>query len=107
MRTLYQQRRRLMLDALNRLFPETFSYELSDGGMHIVAFLRRGTQDVALAELWQAQQLQVFSLSAWYTQTQKRYGLIIGYTNIRSEQQAMTLLQRVQQPTLALLQQAN
>lgn len=107
MRTLYQQRRRMMLDALNRLFPEAFSYELSDGGMHIVAFLRRGTQDVVLAELWQAQQLQVFSLSAWYTQTQKRYGLIIGYTNIRSEQQAMTLLQRVQQPTLALLQQAN
>lgn len=30
-----------------------------------------------------------------------------GYTNIRSEQQAMTLLLRVQQPTLALLKQAN
>lgn len=29
------------------------------------------------------------------------------YTNIRSEQQAMTLLQRVQQPRLALLKQAN
>lgn len=30
-----------------------------------------------------------------------------GYTNIRSEQQAMTFLLRVQQPTLALLKQAN
>jgi GntR family transcriptional regulator/MocR family aminotransferase len=67
--------------------------------MHIVAFLRRGTQDKALAEIWQRHQLRVLPLSGWYMQTQKRYGLVIGYTNIRSPEQAFALLQRTARET--------
>ncbi|MRT40975.1 aminotransferase class I/II-fold pyridoxal phosphate-dependent enzyme [Enterobacteriaceae bacterium RIT702] len=103
MRTLYQQRRRMMLDALQTCFPDVFDFELTDGGMHIVAFLPRGTQDTALAEIWQRHQLRVLPLSGWYMQTQKRYGLVIGYTNIRSVEQARELLQRTVQETRALL----
>ena len=103
MRTLYQQRRRMMLDALQTCFPDVFDFELTDGGMHIVAFLPRGTQDAALAEIWQRHQLRVLPLSGWYMQTQKRYGLVIGYTNIRSVEQARELLQRTVQETRALL----
>lgn len=103
MRTLYQQRRRMMLDALQACFPDVFDFELTDGGMHIVAFLPRGTQDTALAEIWQRHQLRVLPLSGWYMQTQKRYGLVIGYTNIRSVEQARELLQRTVQETRALL----
>ncbi len=103
MRTLYQQRRRMMLDALQACFPDVFDFELTDGGMHIVAFLPRGTQDAALAEIWQRHQLRVLPLSGWYMQTQKRYGLVIGYTNIRSVEQARELLQRTVQETRALL----
>ncbi|MBA0037033.1 PLP-dependent aminotransferase family protein [Pantoea sp. BIGb0393] len=104
MRILYQQRRRMMLDALQISFPTLFDFELTDGGMHIVAFLRRGTQDNALAEIWQRHQLRVLPLSGWYMQTQKRYGLVIGYTNIRSMEQARELLQRTVQETRELLQ---
>lgn len=103
MRTLYQQRRRMMLDALQACFPDVFDFELTDGGMHIVAFLPRGTQDAALAEIWQRHQLRVLPLSGWYMQTQKRYGLVIGYTNVRSVEQARELLQRTVQETRALL----
>lgn len=103
MRILYQQRRRIMLAALSHCFADRFEFELSDGGMHIVAFLQRGTQDVALAELWQRHQLRVLPLSEWYTQTQKRYGLVIGYTNIPSSEQAKEILERVRKPTIALL----
>ncbi|KAJ9434353.1 GntR family transcriptional regulator / MocR family aminotransferase [Candidatus Pantoea symbiotica] len=103
MRTLYQQRRRMMLDALQACFPDVFDFELTDGGMHIVAFLPRGTQDAALAEIWQRHQLRVLPLSGWYMQTQKRYGLVMGYTNIRSVEQAQELLQRTVQETRALL----
>ncbi|WP_217549192.1 PLP-dependent aminotransferase family protein [Pantoea sp. GbtcB22] len=103
MRTLYQQRRRMMLDALQACFPNVFDFELTDGGMHIVAFLPRGTQDTALAEIWQRHQLRVLPLSGWYMQTQKRYGLVIGYTNIRSLDQARELLQRTVLETRALL----
>ncbi|WP_210080922.1 PLP-dependent aminotransferase family protein [Pantoea endophytica] len=103
MRTLYQQRRRMMLDALQACFPDVFDFELTDGGMHIVAFLPHGTQDTALAEIWQRHQLRVLPLSGWYMQTQKRYGLVIGYTNIRSLDQARELLQRTVPETRALL----
>ncbi len=103
MRTLYQQRRRMMLDALQACFPDVFDFELTDGGMHIVAFLPHGMQDTALAEIWQRHQLRVLPLSGWYMQTQKRYGLVIGYTNIRSLDQARELLQRTVLETRALL----
>ncbi|WP_190286579.1 hypothetical protein [Pantoea sp. B_10] len=42
-------------------------------------------------------------LSGWYAQTQKRYGLVIGYTNIQSFEQARTLLARVANETRTLL----
>ncbi|WP_343552913.1 PLP-dependent aminotransferase family protein [Pantoea sp.] len=103
MRILYQQRRRMMLEALQVCFPDVFEFELTDGGMHIVAFLQRGTQDKELAEIWQRHQLRVLPLSGWYMQTQKRYGLVIGYTNIRSVEQASALLQRAEAETRALL----
>ncbi len=104
MRTLYQQRRRMMLEAIEAVFPGLFEFELTDGGMHIVAFLQRGTQDSALAALWAQHQLYVRPLSGWYAQTQKRYGLVIGYTNIRSSAQALEILQRVATETRALMQ---
>ena len=93
----------MMLDALQHCFPQLFEFELTDGGMHIVAFLRLGIQDVALAEIWQRHQLRVLPLSGWYTQTQKRYGLVIGYTNIRSYEQAVGLLEQVVEETGAFM----
>jgi len=41
----------------------------------------------------------VLPLSGWYMQTQKRYGLVIGYTTIRSYEQALALLQGVEAET--------
>lgn len=106
MRVLYQQRREIMLGALDALYSDIFYYELTDGGMHIVAFLRKGIQDAQLAAIWQKHNLQVFPLSSWYSQTQKRYGLVLGYTNIRSEAHAIKLLQKPLQETLMLIKSA-
>jgi GntR family transcriptional regulator/MocR family aminotransferase len=104
MRILYQQRRRMMLEAIEMSFPGLFEFELTDGGMHIVAFLQHGIQDIALAALWTQHELYVRPLSNWYVQTQKRYGLVIGYTNIQSREQAQSILQRVAAETRALIQ---
>lgn len=104
MRLLYQQRRRMMLEAIETSFPGLFELELTDGGMHIVAFLQRGIVDTALAALWTQHELYVRPLSSWYAQTQKRYGLVIGYTNIRSTEEAQKILERVKEKTLALMQ---
>lgn len=104
MRILYQQRRRMMLEAIEAIFPGLFEFELTDGGMHIVAFLQRGIQDTALAAIWRQHELYVRPLSSWYAQSQKRYGLVIGYTNIQSFEQAQKILQPVAAETWALMQ---
>ena len=99
MRTLYQQRRQMALDALSLVFPDLFDVEVNDGGMHIIAFLRHGREDVHLAKIWQNAQLKVSPLSEWYNSSEKRYGLIMGYTNIHSSEEAVALLQRVAKET--------
>lgn len=95
MRTLYQKRRQWVLSALQKTFPETFEYEMTNGGMNIVAYLKKGTQDMKLAETWNKHGLQVIPLSYWYSGKNKKYGLVIGFTNIQSEKEALTLLKRV------------
>lgn len=76
--------------------------------MHIVAFLRKGIQDVPLAAIWQKHNLQVFPLSSWYSQSQKRYGLVLGYTNIRSQAYAyaVMLLEKPLRETFMLINSA-
>ncbi|WP_342320711.1 PLP-dependent aminotransferase family protein [Kosakonia sp. BYX6] len=103
MRSLYSQRRKMMLAALEQVYPGIFNVEVNDGGMHIIAFLQNSTQDVDLAHIWQSHQLQVSPLSRWYNQTSKRYGLIMGYTNVRTFEEAVALLQRPARETQALL----
>lgn len=103
MRALYQARRKMVLNALQQVYPTQFYVELTDGGMHIVAFLTKGNQDEKLAAIWQQHQLLVFPLSVWYAVKAKRYGLVIGYTNVQSEQQAIDALRLPYEQTLALL----
>lgn len=105
-RALYQQRRMMVVNALQQVYPGLFSFQLTDGGMHIVAYLSRGSDDAKLAEIWQTHNLQVFPLSAWYARSNKRYGLVVGYTNIRSEDEAVMLLKRPYKQTMALFQPA-
>ncbi|MGR4048305.1 MocR-like pyridoxine biosynthesis transcription factor PdxR [Kosakonia cowanii] len=103
MRNLYSTRRGFVLAALAQIYPQIFDVEVRNGGMHIIAFLRASTQDVALAQLWHRHQLQVSPLSEWYSGNARRYGLIIGYTNVASAEEAIALLQRPAQETQALL----
>ncbi|CCJ92953.1 Transcriptional regulator, GntR family domain / Aspartate aminotransferase [Cronobacter malonaticus 681] len=103
MRTLYQQRRTMAITALHAVYPGVFETPLEDGGMHVVAYLKNATCDEALARLWHQHQLQVSALSPWYRRPDKRYGLIIGYANLRSAEEAVALLTRARAETLALL----
>ena len=68
-----------------------------------MAFLAKGCNDREVACCWQAQQLQVNALSEWYRGSGKRYGLVMGYNNVRSYQEAVDLLERPKRQTLALL----
>jgi len=103
MRALYQTRRDWMIAALHEVYGDLFFTEQNDGGMHIVAFLAKGSSDREIARCWQAQQLQVNALSEWYRGSGKRYGLVMGYNNVRTYQEALDLLERPKQQTLELL----
>ena len=104
MRALYQQRRDWMIAALKDVYGELFFTEQNDGGMHIVAFLTKGSCDREIARCWQAQQLQVNALSEWYRGSGKRYGLVMGYNNVRSFEEALELLRRPLADTSGLLE---
>ena len=92
-----------LIAALQEVYGDLFFTEQNDGGMHIVAFLAKGSADREIARCWQEQQLQVNALSAWYRGSGKRYGLVMGYNNVRSYQEALDLLERPKRQTLELL----
>lgn len=104
MRALYQQRRDWMIAALHEVYGERFFTEQNDGGMHIVAFLTKGSGDRDVARIWQQHQLQVNALSEWYRGSGKRYGLVMGYNNVRSYEEALILLRKPLAETLRLLE---
>ncbi|HDS9359354.1 TPA: PLP-dependent aminotransferase family protein [Enterobacter chengduensis] len=103
MRALYQTRRDWMIAALREVYGDRFFTEQNDGGMHIVAFLTRGSADRDIARCWQQHQLQVNALSEWYRGSGKRYGLVMGYNNVRTYQEAVELLERPKQQTLEIM----
>jgi GntR family transcriptional regulator/MocR family aminotransferase len=103
MRALYPQRRDWMIAALQEVSGDCFFTEQNDGGMHIVAFLTAGSCDRDIAHCWQQQQLQVNALSEWYRGSGKRYGLVMGYNNVRSYAEAVALISRPKEQTLELL----
>lgn len=103
MRALYQIRRDWTIGALKAVYGDLFFTGQNDGGMHIVAFLAKGSCDREIAHCWQGQQLQVNALSEWYCGSDKRYGLVMGYNNVQTYQQALDLLERPKQQTLEIL----
>ena len=56
MRTLYQQRRLIMQTAIKQVFSDILDIEQTDGGMHIIAYLRKSTKDKELAQIWRQHQ---------------------------------------------------
>ncbi|MBU2704980.1 PLP-dependent aminotransferase family protein [Zooshikella marina] len=105
MRSLYESRRMMVYNAFTEIYGDYFNTPLQNGGMHIVAFLKLDIKDVALCNIWQSHGLQVIPLSMWYAQKRdRRYGLVIGYTNIKSKEEAMTALRLPYKQTIELLQ---
>lgn len=103
MRTLYQQRREFVISALEKVLPELFRLEATDGGMQLIAYLERGSDDVGLADIWQKNGLLVYPLSKWFSGKKKKFGLVIGFTNIRSEDEALTAFKSVSSKTYEYL----
>lgn len=96
MRNLYARRRQWLVEALQQQFGERLLLNHQVGGMHLLAGLREG-DDVAFAQRARRAGLAVEPLSRWYIGAKPRHGLLLGFTNIASAQQAMAVATRLAQ----------
>ncbi|MFY1664351.1 PLP-dependent aminotransferase family protein [Pseudomonas sp. Pseu.R1] len=81
MRRLYNERRALTIEALERSLPGGMQVERSPGGMHIVLRLPEGVSDIAMAEQLLANGMSVQPLSRWALASRPQSGLLLGFTN--------------------------
>ncbi|CAK9889437.1 MULTISPECIES: PLP-dependent aminotransferase family protein [Pseudomonas] len=95
MRGLYADRRRQLIDALQAEVGECLQLDNKAGGMHLVGYLRGGLDDCAVARRARDLGLAIEPLSGWYHQPGQRPGLLIGFTNVSSREQAAELARQL------------
>lgn len=88
MRSLYAHRRNLLINALHDRLSDGLTVDQRAGGMHLVGHLRAGDDDATVAARAEALGLRVVPLSVCYAGAEKGQGLMIGFTNVLSAQQA-------------------
>ncbi|MFJ4055088.1 PLP-dependent aminotransferase family protein [Pseudomonas sp. NPDC089743] len=81
MRRLYNERRAVTIEALERTLPRGMQVERSPGGMHLVLRLPEEVSDTALAEQLLAKGMSVQALSRWAASSQRQSGLLLSFTN--------------------------
>ena len=82
MRQLYAERRTALVAALHEQVRPALGIELQPGGMHLVARLPRGTDDVAIVADLVRQGIGPSALSAWGVAAPYAPGLLISFTNV-------------------------
>jgi GntR family transcriptional regulator/MocR family aminotransferase len=88
MRTLYARRRQWLVEALHAAFGSQVRIDLQAGGMHLLARFPRHGEDAALAEQARACGLAAQALSRRSSGSHAGQGLLLGFTNIRSLEEA-------------------
>lgn len=96
MRSLYGVRRRWLVEALGAQFGGRLLIDPQAGGMHLVLGLREG-DDVEIAQRARALGIAVEPLSRWYLEAEPKQGLVLGFTNIASAEQASKVAVRLAQ----------
>lgn len=97
MRSLYAQRRGYLLDALEAGFGARLRVDLQAGGIHILAQLDAAEDDRELARRANAAGLAVLPLSDWRLRAEGPPGLLLGFTNIASADEARRLVAALRQ----------
>ena len=79
MRVLYMERRKTLVAALRAQFADRLEILGADAGMHVVALLPRGVDDVAVSRRAASQGIAALSLSTCYVTPPDRGGVVLGY----------------------------
>ena len=86
MRMLYMERRTALINAIDAEMKGMLEVIGAEAGMHLVALLPQGLDDVQVSSKAAEKGLSVMPLSSCYTKTPKRGGLILGYGGINAHQ---------------------
>ncbi|OXJ13132.1 PLP-dependent aminotransferase family protein [Burkholderia sp. AU6039] len=95
MRALYASRRAWLIDALVKVFGDTLHIPPLAGGLHVVAYWRTAVDDRAVARMADLQGFSVQPLNDWSPGGRMPSGMLLGFTNLTSAQQALTLVRRL------------
>jgi GntR family transcriptional regulator/MocR family aminotransferase len=79
MRTLYMERRKMLVTAIQAEMPDLLDVIGAEAGMHLVALLPPGVDDVAVSISAAQNGISAMPLSACYAKQPTRGGLILGY----------------------------
>jgi GntR family transcriptional regulator/MocR family aminotransferase len=85
MRAIYHERQELLVDLSRREFDGRLTVPPANGGMTLVGWLPRGTDDVAVAQLAAAANVDVMPMS-WYATRTMAPGLLLGYAGVRERE---------------------
>ena len=83
MRSIYQTRRELFVDLLQRECAGLLDVEAPDAGMNLIAWLPTGTSDRKISQALRATGLETLPLSSCVMQRRLRPGLLLGFSGIR------------------------
>lgn len=95
MRALYAVRRGYLVDALQQVMGEQLYIQPQAGGIHVLAHLATGQDDRALAEAAQTSGLAIHALSNWRIGESRQGGLLMGFANFATAQEAEAAVQRL------------
>jgi GntR family transcriptional regulator/MocR family aminotransferase len=79
MRMLYMERQKSLVKAIRSQMGDMLEVIGAEAGMHLVALLSRGIDDVAVSRKVAQNGISAIPLSSCYLKTPKRGGLILGY----------------------------
>jgi GntR family transcriptional regulator/MocR family aminotransferase len=82
MRALYMGRRAALMRALERRFGDQLDIEVPAGGMHVIARLPRGSNDIAIVKKARTHGLAPAALSLFAMKAKCGPGLLLSFTNI-------------------------
>ena len=95
MRALYATRRAWLIDALGNVFGDALDIPPRAGGLHVVAYWRTAVDDRAVARMANLQGFSIQPLNDWSPGGRMPPGMLLGFTNLTSAQQALTLVRRL------------
>lgn len=95
MRSLYATRRGYLVDALEATLGERIFVQPQAGGIHVLAHLKARRNDRHLASAARANGMEIHALSDWRMRKSAHGGLLMGFANFPSAEQALEAVQRL------------